>query len=89
MSYGVTPQCLLWGEAVGLAAQNMGRTGPIPPASGGISWSSLLGITLLWAVISTIVAVESANRGMRRRAWGWTASFLVSALVAAYSFWMM
>ena len=87
MSYGVTPQCLLRSEA--LAAQNMGRTGPIPPAPGVISWSSLLGITLVWAVISAVVAVESANHGMRRRAWFWIASFLVSTLAAAYSFWRL
>jgi hypothetical protein len=43
----------------------------------------------LWAVISVLVATESANRGMRRRAWGWMASFVVSTLVAAYSFWRL
>ena len=74
---------------VALVVQNMGRTGPIPPASGGVSGAALLAGALLWAVISVLVATESANRGMRRRAWGWMASFVVSTLVAAYSFWRL
>ncbi len=41
---------------------------------------------LLWALVSVVVATESANQGMRRRAWGWVASFLAASLVAAYSF---
>ncbi len=72
---------------VALIAQNMGRTGPISPASGGVSWTAVLGGSLLWALISVAVATESANRGMRRRAWGWTVSFFVFALVAAYGLW--
>jgi hypothetical protein len=74
---------------VALIAQNMGRTGPISPASGGLSWTAVLGGLLLWALISVVVATESANRGMRRRAWGWMASFGMCALVAAYSFWRL
>jgi hypothetical protein len=74
---------------VALVVQNMGRTGPIPPASRGTSGAAVLGGTLLWAVVSVLVATESANRGMRRRAWLWAASFVMSTLVAAYSFWRM
>jgi hypothetical protein len=74
---------------VALVVQNMGRTGPISPASGGTSGAAVLGGALLWALVSVLVATESANRGMRRRAWGWMASFVVSTLVAAYSFWRL
>jgi hypothetical protein len=74
---------------VALVVQNMGRTGPIPPASGGVSGAARLAGVLLWAVISVLVATESANREMRRRAWGWMTSFVVSTLVAAYSFWRL
>ena len=92
MSHGVTPQCFLGGEAVELVAlvtQNMGRTGPIPPSRGGASWAVVLVIALMWALVSAVVVTESANRGMRRRTWGWMASFVVSTLVAAYSFWRL
>jgi hypothetical protein len=41
---------------------------------------------LLWALVSLVVATESANQGMRRRKWGWVASFLVASGVAAYTF---
>jgi hypothetical protein len=70
-----------------LAAQNMGRTGPIPPPTpGGDPWAALLVVALLWALVSVVVATESANLGMRRHARGWAASFLSASLVAAYSF---
>jgi hypothetical protein len=71
-----------------LAAQNMGRTGPIPPPTppGGDPWAALLVVALLWALVSEVVATESANLGMRRHAWGWATSFLSASLVAAYSF---
>ena len=71
-----------------LAAQNMGRTGPIPPPTppGGDPGAALLVGALLWALVSVLVATESANGGMRRRAWGWAAAFLCASLVAAYSF---
>jgi hypothetical protein len=70
-----------------LAAQNMGRTGPIPPPTPvGDPGAALLVGALLWALVSVVVAAESANQGMRRRKWGWVASFLVASLVAAYSF---
>lgn len=75
-----------WGE---LVAQSMGRTGPIDLAQGEISWAALLGIALLWAVISAYVVMVSARSGMQRLAWGWAASFSVGLLVAAYSFWRM
>jgi hypothetical protein len=41
---------------------------------------------LLWALVSLVVATEGANQGMRRRKWGWVASFLVASGVAAYTF---
>jgi hypothetical protein len=42
---------------------------------------------LLWALVSVVVATESANQGMRRRnKWGWVGSFLVASVVAAYAF---
>jgi hypothetical protein len=70
------------------AAQNMGRTGPIPPPTppGGHPGAALLVGALVWALVSVVVATESANLGMQRRAWGWTASFLAASLVAAYAF---
>jgi hypothetical protein len=70
-----------------LAAQNMGRTGPIPPPTPvGDPGAALLGGALFWALVSVVVATESANQGMRRRKWGWVASFLVASVVAAYAF---
>jgi enoyl-CoA hydratase/carnithine racemase len=48
--------------------------------------AALLVGALLWALVSVVVATESAKLGMRRHAWGWAASFLVASLVAAYSF---
>ena len=73
--------------SLGLAAQNMGRTGPIPPPTPvGDPGAALLVGALLWALVSVVVAAESANQGMRRRKWGWVGSFLVASLVAAYSF---
>jgi hypothetical protein len=70
-----------------LAAQNMGRTGPIPPPTPvGDPGAALVVGALLWALVSVVVATESANQGMRRRKWGWVASFLVASVVAAYAF---
>jgi hypothetical protein len=70
-----------------LATKNMGRTGPIPPPTPVEDpWAALFVGALLWALVSVLVATESANAGMRRRAWGWAASFLCASLVAAYSF---
>jgi hypothetical protein len=75
---------LVW---LGLTAQNMGRTGPIPPPTPvGDPGAALLVGAMLWALVSVVVAAESANQGMRRRKWGWVASFLVASLVAAYAF---
>ena len=69
------------------AAQNMGRTGPIPPPTPmGDPGAALLVGVLLWALVSVVVATKSANQGMRRRKWGWVASFLVASLVAVYAF---
>ena len=73
-----------------LMAQNLGRAGPIPePHPAGHPWAALLLGALLWALASLVVAAESARGGMRRRTWGWFASFLAAALVAAYSFWWL
>jgi hypothetical protein len=92
MSERVTLPCSLYGEAVGLAAlaaQNMGRTGPISPAPGGSPWASLLGVALLLAGISVAVAAVSVRYGMRRLSRGWAASFLLFSLIAAYSLWRL
>jgi len=48
--------------------------------------AALLVGALLWALMSVVVAPESANQGMRRRTWGWVASFPAASLVAAYAF---
>jgi hypothetical protein len=71
-----------------LAAQNMGRTRPIPTPTppGGHPGAAVLVGGLLWALVSVVVATESANLGMRRRTWGWVVSFLAASLVAAYAF---
>jgi hypothetical protein len=71
-----------------LVARNMGRTGPIPRPTPpmGDPWEALVVGALLWALASVVVASESARRGMRRRRWGWVASFLTASLVAAYAF---
>jgi hypothetical protein len=70
-----------------LMAQDLGRAGPIPPPTlAGHPWAALLLGALLWALASLVVAAESARGGMRRRTWGWMASFLAAALVAAYCF---
>ena len=71
-----------------LAAQSMGRTGPIPAPTpfGGDPGAGLLVGALLWALVSLVVATESAHQEMRRRKWGWVASFLVASGVAAYAF---
>ena len=52
-------------------------------------WAIVLFLALTWALISAIAATVSVRYEMRRGAWGWTASFLVSSLVAAYSFWRL
>ena len=89
MSYVAAPSCLLCSEVALLVTQNLGRAGPIPPASGDASWTALLVIALLWAVISASVMLVSVRNGMRQLVWGWTASLLVGLLVATYSFWRM
>lgn len=76
-------------KTLALVTQNMGRTGPIDLAQGEISWAAVLGIALLWAVISAYVVIVSVRSGMRQLAWGWAASFLVGLLVAACGLWRM
>ena len=64
-----------------------GQDGAHTPANScGRSWAALLVGALLWALVSVVVATESANQGMRRRKWGWVGSFLVASVVAAYAF---
>ena len=78
---GTSSVCLV------LATKNMGRTGPIPPPTPVEDpWAALFVGSLLWALVSVLVATESANAGMQRRAWGWAAAFLCASLAAAYSF---
>ena len=78
---GTSSVCLV------LATKNMGRTGPIPPPTPVEDpWAALFVGALLWALVSVLVATESANAGMQRRAWGWAAAFVCASLVAAYSF---
>lgn len=86
---GLTPRCFVCGEAVELAAQKVGRTGPISEHPGGISWASLLAIALLWVVVSAIALAGSLDYGMRRRTWLWAASFVVATLAAVYCLWRM
>jgi hypothetical protein len=50
-------------------------------------WATVLLFAGFWAVISAIAATASVRYEMIRSAWGWTASFLVSSLVATYSYW--
>ena len=52
-------------------------------------WASLLFIALVWAVMSAALFTVSLDYGWRWLAWFWMASFLVSTLLAAYSFWML
>jgi hypothetical protein len=52
-------------------------------------WPALLAIALLWALVSAGAATVSVEYEMRRRAWGWMACFVLSSLVAAYSFWRL
>jgi hypothetical protein len=58
-------------------------------AQGEISWAALLLIALLWAVVSALVAAVSVRNGMRRLAWGWTASIVLGLLFTTYSFWRL
>jgi hypothetical protein len=78
-------------DAVGLpgaGGAEHGQDGANTPANS--SWrrsgAALLVGALLWALVSVVVATESAKLGMRRRTWGWVASFLAASVVAAYSF---
>jgi uncharacterized membrane protein YoaK (UPF0700 family) len=54
-----------------------------------VAWARLLVIALFWAVISAIAATVSVRYEARRPALGWTASFVLSSMVAAYSFWRL
>lgn len=52
-------------------------------------WASLLFVALVWALMSAATFSVSLDCGMRRLARLWAASFLVSTLVAAHSFWRL
>jgi hypothetical protein len=52
-------------------------------------WVPLLFVATSWAAISAMAASASVHYEMRRSAFGWFASFLVSSLVAAYCFWRL
>jgi hypothetical protein len=52
-------------------------------------WTSVLFIALAWALISAIAATACVRYEIRHLAWAWTASFVLSSLVAAYSFWRL
>jgi hypothetical protein len=52
-------------------------------------WASVLVIALAWALMSAIAATASVRYEIRHLAWVWTASFVLSSLVAAYSFWRL
>lgn len=76
------------GEVVGLAtlaAQNMGRTGPIPPGDGGPTWTSLTAVALLLAAISGIVAFVGARQSARPLASGRAVACVLFSFTAAYS----
>ena len=55
----------------------------------GSVWVPLLFVATLWAAISAMAMSASVYFEMRRSAFGWFASFLVSSLVAAYCFWRL
>jgi hypothetical protein len=78
---------ILFGEAVALTAQNMGRTGSISTNPECAPWASLLVIALLCTVISAVVAGVSVRHGMRRLGWGWMAASMLSTLASAYVLW--
>jgi hypothetical protein len=80
---------IMCGDAVALAAQNMGRTGPIAPSQGGAPWASLLAVALLLAGIRAVVALVSTRRGTRQLATGWAVACALSSLAAAYSLWRL
>jgi Fe2+ transport system protein B len=72
-------------QAKGLSAASEGglvsqQTGP---------YGLLLAIALFWALLSACAATVSVEFELRRSAWGWTASFVMSSVVAAYSFWRL
>ena len=53
------------------------------------TWASLLFVALVWALMSAAAFCVSLDYGRRRLARLWAASFLVSTLVAAHSFWRL
>ena len=52
-------------------------------------WASLLFVALVWALMSAAAFSVSLDYGRRRLARLGAASFPVSTLVAAYSFWRL
>jgi hypothetical protein len=52
-------------------------------------WPALLAIALFWALVSAVAAAEGVHHERRRLALGWTVSFVLSSLAAAYGFWRL
>ena len=52
-------------------------------------WALVFYISLGWAALSAVVATVSVYYERSRLAWGWTASFFIASVVAAYSFWRL
>jgi hypothetical protein len=51
--------------------------------------ATVLGIALMWAIISAIIAAAGVHYELRGWAWAGTVSFVLASLVAAYSFWRL
>jgi hypothetical protein len=52
-------------------------------------WPELLGVASTWALLSAVIAAMSVRYGMNRFVLGWTVSFVLASLVAAYAFWRL
>jgi ABC-type uncharacterized transport system permease subunit len=52
-------------------------------------WPALMAGASAWALLSAVIAVLTVRIGMNRLALGWMVSFVLSSLVAAYSFWRL
>jgi hypothetical protein len=52
-------------------------------------WATVLSVALMWAFISALVAAVGGHYELRGWAWAGIVSFVLSSLVAAYSFWRL
>jgi hypothetical protein len=50
-----------------IMVHNLGRVGPIPQSAPGHTWTPVLLGATLWALVSVLVAAESARGEMRWR----------------------